>query len=123
MTSHTKLINVDECRLALFSGLDVGEIVDRISIKLLYSLMYSSREEYIKAKHLLDTAKICFKLDLFEFEQLCFVNSRIWGLESTIREGSNATLTTKEIGQRAIEIRDLNKERNRIKASITQKNL
>jgi len=52
--------------------------------------------------------------------KLLMINSKIWGLESTIRMGSKCQLPLEEIGRRTIEIRDLNRLRGELKTKIVQ---
>lgn len=51
-------------------------------------------------------------------DRLSIVNQKIWHLESDIRKGVLTDLT--EIGKRALQIRDFNKERIALKNAINE---
>lgn len=52
--------------------------------------------------------------------QLYIINGRIWDLEADLRKGKEGELGLEEVGQRAIEIRNLNKIRVQLKNQITE---
>lgn len=52
------------------------------------------------------------------FDRLCIANIKISILESDIRKGKEAELGLEEVGRRALEIRDINKERVALKNAL-----
>lgn len=96
----------------------ISEIVDRLSIALLkqqrtdndmseeISVYRSNLEAYPESE---------------EFLSLLFsVNGKIWDLESDIRRGNEKLLGLEEIGRRALNIRELNKERVSYKNALVK---
>lgn len=66
--------------------------------------------------------KICSQNEVDEWiEELYKVNGRIWDLEADIRAGKDKELGLEEVGKRAIQIRNINGERIRIKSKIIDK--
>ncbi len=51
-------------------------------------------------------------------DQLYFINGKMWDAEFEIRKGQDDQLGDAEIGKRALVIRDLNRERMKIKNDI-----
>lgn len=109
--------------------ISIGDMIDRFTIlnlKLIHSKTKKDRKKYeeeingyaaaIKAfvqsrRHTDDAMRIINKTkkDLFA------VNELIWKLESDIRLGKEKKLGLKEVGKRALKIRNFNKIRIRIK--------
>jgi len=54
-------------------------------------------------------------------DQLYELNSKIWNLEADLKVENEKALGLEEIGRRALQIRDLNRERNNIKKEIDLK--
>jgi hypothetical protein len=99
--------------------ISVGDVVDRYNICRLKT-----------EKGHIDCSKEFDKLsgEILKYEgllpyidQLYELNSKIWDLESTIRIENERILGLKEIGLRALQIRDLNNIRNDIKKEINLK--
>jgi hypothetical protein len=59
-------------------------------------------------------------VDVF-VEKLYEINGKIWDLEATIRKGDEKFLSYFEIGEKALRIRDLNRERIKIKNEMVEK--
>ena len=53
-------------------------------------------------------------------DRLSIINLKIWHLESAIREGQEEGLGLEEVGRRALQIRDLNKERIALKNALNE---
>lgn len=53
-------------------------------------------------------------------DQLYFIHSMIWNLESELKSGNEHNLDLSEIGRRAIEIRNWNNKRIQIKNTIAE---
>lgn len=53
-------------------------------------------------------------------QQLYLINARMWDAEYAIRLGQDQQLGLEEIGRRALHIRDLNRERMKLKNQICQ---
>lgn len=54
-------------------------------------------------------------------DKLTIINNKIWHLEAEIRNGKEGKLGLEEIGRRALQIRNLNKERIAIKNEINRR--
>ena len=108
--------------------MSISEIIDRYTICLLksertdedmseeleiYSLELDEAEQkhfdYVNNKYLHDY-----------IDELYEINGQIWDLESAIRQGCEGELGLEEVGRRAIEIRNKNKERVAIKNKIVE---
>jgi len=92
----------------------ISDIADRYSILLLKSRRTNENLEneielYKNIIHQYGDGVNYFIDDLYN------VNSKIWDLEYDIRRGKENELGLDEVGKRAIEIRDLNKQRIAIK--------
>jgi len=51
-------------------------------------------------------------------DRLCIANIKISTLEADIRQGKEAELGLEEVGRRALQIRDINKERVALKNAL-----
>ena len=102
----------------------LAEVLDRLSILRL-------KIERINEWHL-KKEQDAFNLAIQEFknkgikikeewlEELYKINSKIWYLEADIRKGKENDLGLEEVGRRAIEIRNLNRERVAMKNKIIE---
>ena len=93
----------------------ISEIIDRYTITKLKSERTNEdvAEELSFYKNELDL----YKINLDKYIKLMYnINGKIWDTEADIRKGTNLPL--EEIGQLALQVRDLNCERNSIKADI-----
>jgi len=114
--------------------LNVGEFIDRFTVDLLYTLnmdeagistAYEELDEFLANVTQSVTTEMQPSVKGLILRLLA-LNSRIWGLESTIRMGSDCKLPLEEVGRRTIEIRDLNRLRGSVKnqiAKLIQENL
>jgi hypothetical protein len=108
--------------------LNIGEFVDRFTVDLLYTLNIESERLPMAYDELVDFMDNLSNIVPPEIHQilkslvlkLLALNSRIWGLESTIRMGSDCKLPLDEVGRRTIEIRDLNRLRGSVKSQIAK---
>ena len=93
----------------------ISEIIDRYTITKLKSERTSENvsEELRIYEHELQEYKI--NIDTY-ISRMYDINSKIWETESDIRKGTKLPL--EEIGRLALKVRDLNCERNSIKAEI-----
>tara|TARA_B100000530_G_scaffold176979_1_gene111889 strand:- start:3015 stop:3383 length:369 start_codon:yes stop_codon:yes gene_type:complete len=93
----------------------ISEIIDRYTITKLKSERTSENvsEELRVYEHELQEYKI--NIDTY-ISRMYDINSKIWETESDIRKGTKLPL--EEIGRLALKVRDLNCERNSIKAEI-----
>lgn len=88
-----------------------GEFFDRFTITILkarYSDDYRQRVESLVDT--LNQNELQGDL-LYEVCSLMMVNTDIWNLEADIRQGEEGTLGLKEVGERALKIRNENKRR------------
>ena len=95
----------------------ISEIIDRYTI----TKLKSERTNEDVATELLTYKKELDKYDtnLDDYiHRMYLINGRIWHTESDIRKGTNLPL--EEIGRLALQVRDLNCERNAIKAEIVE---
>lgn len=93
----------------------IGEFLDKISIQLhkVEKIGSESYPEFVKL-----TEELLLKTPIENFEEvikgirkLYKINGEIWGLESDLRKGKEKELGLKEIGKRAILIRNKNNKR------------
>ena len=96
----------------------ISEIIDRYTITKLKSerTQEDVKEELRLYKKELDTYGI--NLDQY-VNRMYTINSKIWDTEGDIRKGTQLPL--EDIGRLALKVRDLNCERNAIKAEIVDK--
>ena len=101
------------------------EILDRMSIVKLKIERIGEpqlKDEYAQyEKALEDYAKVGIKMKKEWLDNLYKINAQIWDLESDIRKGKENELGLKEVGRRAILIRELNKKRIAVKNEIVEK--
>lgn len=100
--------------------LSIGDVVDRWTIAYLKKErgnVDTVKEQYAYIDYCqnYDQGKIAEA-----FKKLLNYNGDIWHLESDIRKGKEGELGFEEVGRRAIKIRDLNKERIRIKNELNE---
>ena len=93
----------------------IGEFVDRISIQL-HKVEKIGEESYPEFIHL--TEELLLKTPVKGFEEIIKsirelhrINGEIWILESDLRQGKEKKLGLREVGKRAIMIRDKNNNR------------
>ena len=93
----------------------VGEFVDRVSIQL-HKVEKIGEESYPEFVHLVEELLLKTPVEGFEeviksIRELHRINGDIWILESDLRKGREGKLGLREIGKRAIQIRNLNNKR------------
>ena len=93
----------------------IGEFTDKISIQL-HKVEKIGEKSYPEYIHL--TEELLLKTPMKNIEEmvksiraLYKINGEIWKLESDLRQGKEKKLGLKEIGKRAIEIRNKNHKR------------
>ena len=98
----------------------VIELIDRYVIaQLKFDKTCGNAEEFeFYKKQLSDYDLNTIKDDL---DELYFIHSTIWSLESELKTGREEELDLAEIGRRAIAIRDWNNKRVAIKNFIAEK--
>lgn len=98
----------------------VIELVDRLAIaQVKHEITGANDAElnwYLDQFNQLDFAHI-----QTELAQLKAVHQQIWALESDIRQGKEHNLGLEEIGRRALEIRDWNNQRVKLKNLMAAK--
>ena len=97
------------------------ELVDRYTIaKLKFSKTSGANQEevdfYKEQLRSHDLASVSQEIDM-----LYNIHSEIWSLESELKSGMEAQLELVEIGRRAIQIRDWNNKRIKLKNTIAEK--
>ena len=93
----------------------IGEFADKISIQL-HKIKKIGEESYPEFIHLteellLETPIENIKEVMKSIRELYRINGEIWKLESDLRQGKEGNLGLKEIGKRAIMIRNWNHKR------------
>ena len=93
----------------------IGEFIDRLSIQT-HKVQKIGVESYPECVKLVEELLLKTPVEGFEeviksFRELYRINGEIWKLESDLRQGKEGTLGLKEVGKRAIMIRDLNGKR------------
>ena len=104
--------------MSKYIKMQIGEVVDRYSILLL-----KSERTDLNVVDEIEHYKSCvdsYEDSEFWVEKLKQINSRIWDLESDIRKGKEKLLGLKEVGRRALLIRNINNERVACKNEITE---
>ena len=100
------------------------EILDRISIVKLKIERIGEphlKEEYKEYNKAIKEQKLRgIKIKDEWLKKLYEINGKIWDLESDIRKGKEGELGLVEVGKRAIEIRELNKQRISVKNRIIE---
>ena len=96
----------------------ISEIVDRYTITKLKS---ERTDEDVKEELECYLNEIkSYNADLNEYiESLYITNGKLWDTEGDIRRGTDLPL--EEIGRLALKVRDLNCDRNAIKAELVEK--
>ena len=106
-----------------FKGLNPGELYDRLTIvSLKINFQENGKEFQNELNDILQEIEnkkynISMKLKI----KLMLANLQIWELESDIRLGKEKLLSLKEVGKRAIKIREYNNVRWKIKNKINKK--
>ncbi len=96
----------------------ISEIIDRYTITKLKS---ERTDEDVKDELIVYQKELQeYAVNLDNYIALMYsINAKIWDTESDIRRG--ADLPLEEVGRLALKVRDLNCERNGIKADIVDK--
>ena len=96
------------------------ELVDRYTIALLkHNKTKLNQDELTFYKDQINNYDMT-QIDT-ELQDLYFVHSQIWNLESQLKSGTEQDLELSEIGRRAIEIRNWNQKRIELKNHIAEK--
>ena len=95
----------------------ISEIIDRYTITKLKS--ERTNEDVVEELSFYQKELDLYKVNLDKYIELMYtINGKIWETESDIRKGTDLPL--EEIGRLALRVRDLNCERNSIKADIVE---
>ena len=96
----------------------ISEIIDRYTITKLKS--ERTDEDVTKELNTYEQELKLYNIDIDTYvSRMHDINGKIWDTESDIRKGTKLPL--EEIGRLALKVRDLNCERNAIKAEIVDK--
>ncbi len=96
----------------------ISEIIDRYTITKLKSERTSENVQEELLCYLEELKKYETNLDTY-IDSMYQINGKIWDAEGDIRKGVNLPL--EDIGKLALLVRDLNRERNSIKADIVDR--
>lgn len=97
----------------------VIELLDRLAIAEIKFQRTKSNTEELKW-YREQSKSYDMKLVQTEFERLLEIHNQIWNLESDLKSGVEHKHSLEEIGQRAIQIRDLNNKRIRLKNTMAE---
>ncbi len=101
--------------------LSIGDIIDRWTI----AYLKKDRAGIDTVQEQYDYLEYCQKYDQTiisdYFKRLLTSNGAIWTLESDIRKGKEGELGLEEVGRRALQIRDINKERVQYKNELNER--
>lgn len=97
----------------------ISEIVDRYTIALLKN-ENTEEDLSVEIKVYQDEMRNYKDIEPFVVD-LYKINSRIWTLEASLRAGKEEDLPLATIGLRALQIRDINRERIAVKNKIVEK--
>lgn len=100
--------------------LSIGDVIDRWTIAYLKQIrggVNTTDEQYAYQDY---CAEYNQKIIVEAFKQLFQHNGDIWSLESDIRKGKESELGLEEVGRRALQIRDHNKLRIKVKNELNQ---
>lgn len=101
--------------------LSIGDIIDRWTIA--YLKRYRANIDTVQEQY--DYLDYCQNYDQAVvadyFKKMLKVNGQIWTLESDIRLGKEGELGLEEVGKRALQIRDFNKQRVQFKNELNEK--
>mgnify|MGYP001271834449 CR=1 FL=1 len=93
----------------------ISEIIDRFTITKLKSERTKENVDHELSCYMQEISSYQINLETY-IERMYDINGKIWDTEGDIRKGTNLPL--EEIGKLALKVRDLNCERNAIKAEI-----
>ena len=93
----------------------ISEIIDRFTITKLKSERTNENVEHELSCYMSEIDAYKVNLDKY-IERMYIINGKIWDTEGDIRKGINLPL--EKIGKLALKVRDLNCERNAIKAEL-----
>ena len=99
----------------------LGDLVDKLSI-LIRKIYFGEESAYPEYNHLvqgLNGMGIDSRL-LTATIRLSMINFEIWNLENELRQGEEKKFSLREIGKRAISIRNLNRKRVNYKNEISR---
>jgi hypothetical protein len=97
----------------------VGEIIDRLSI--LTRKIYFGEEDAISEHRYLEQGLEAYGIDgklITNTMRLTQMNIEIWNLENEMRRDNDNKMDLKEVGRRAIDIRDHNRKRVNYKTKL-----
>lgn len=98
-----------------------GEIVDRLAINLLKLERLPDSLKHLDPQLRADTTALQTAYDALNLkglEEMKEIHARIWDLEADIRQGKEGALGIEEVGKRALQIRDINAERIKLKNKL-----
>lgn len=100
--------------------LSIGDIVDRWTIA--YLKQYRGKIDTLAEQRAYSEYCSNYEQQFLKdsWDNLLEFNGKIWTLESDIRLGKEGELGLEEVGRRALQIRDFNKERINIKNRINE---
>lgn len=105
--------------------MNIGEIVDRLSILFHKVNKVGSEcfpEFFAYAKEVLLNSRPEDFEDLVKaLRELYKINGIIWALEADIRKGKEGQMGLEEVGRRALEIREYNRQRVDIRNRLAEK--
>lgn len=99
----------------------LGEMIDRLTIEVRKSRILGTEKTLIPlAREIASSIGLKEPMLLLAICRACDVNYSIWDLEKELKSDNEKELYLKEIGRRALLIRETNKQRISIKNSINK---
>jgi len=93
------------------------ELIDRLAIAEVKYKKTNLNQDEVKFYHH-QLRSIQFDLINEPYQQLISIHEKIWNLESSLRQGHEDKLGLEEIGRRAIQIRNWNNKRLKLRNQI-----
>lgn len=98
----------------------VIELIDRLAIAEIKFKRTGANEEELT--YYMNQATQINLTEIYDlYVNLISIHNQIWDLEAELKTGRESELSLEEIGRRAIEIRDHNNKRIRIKNAIAER--
>ena len=99
----------------------ITELMDRLAIAEVKSINSNGANVEELTWYVTQASSIDRSLIAKEYNELKQIHAKIWELEALLKAGLEEQLSLEEIGRRAIEIRNYNNQRIRLKNTMAEK--
>jgi hypothetical protein len=99
----------------------ITELMDRLAIAEVKSIKSNGANKEELAWYAGQAASIDTSVIINEYTELKQIHVKIWELEALLKSGHEEQLPLEEIGRRAIEIRNYNNQRVKLKNTMAEK--